>query len=76
MKTKRVPSPLPEFIHPIFGTQANFQALLRKIEEDGIKFRKQPKDVQRAQLIREGILTPEGKLPVYPMNHVPLGPRE
>jgi hypothetical protein len=76
MKTNPAPSPLPEFRHPIFGTNAEFQALLHKIEQDGIKFRKQPKAVQRAKLIREGILTPEGKLPVYPMNHVPLGPRE
>ncbi len=76
MKTKRVPSPLPEFIHPVFGTKANFEAMLRQIKEDGIKFRKLPKAVQRAKLIKEGILTAEGKLPVYPMNHVPLGPRD
>jgi hypothetical protein len=31
---------------------------------------------QRAELIRRGALTPDGKLPVYPMDHVPLGPRE
>ena len=76
MKTKPAPSPLPEFRHPIFGTNAEFQALLLSMEQDSIKLRKQPKAKQRAELIRQGILTPEGKLPVYPMDHVPLGPRE
>jgi hypothetical protein len=30
----------------------------------------------RTSLIARGILTKAGKLPHYPMNHVPLGPRE
>lgn len=76
MKTKPAPRPLPEFRHPIFGTNAEFQALLTSIKEDGIKSRKQSLARQRAELIRRGVLTPEGKLPVYPMGHVPLVPRE
>ena len=59
-----------------FGLSAATHALLDKIEADGIKFRKMPLAKQRAELIRQGTLTPEGKLPVYPMDHVPLGPRE
>ena len=31
-------------------------------------------DEVRASLIARGILTKDGKLPHYPMNHVPLGP--
>ena len=30
---------------------------------------------KRAWLIELGTLTPEGEVPVYPMDHVPLGPR-
>ena len=40
------------------------------------KFRRMSKAKQRALLIKWGALTPEGNLPVYPMDHVPLGPRE
>ena len=76
MKTRPAPRPLPEIRHPIFGTNADFQAMLTRIKEDGIKFRRMPLAKQRAELIRQGVLTPEGKLPVYPMDHVPLGPRE
>lgn len=31
---------------------------------------------KRAYMIQAGWLTKEGKIPVYPMDHVPLGPRE
>lgn len=30
----------------------------------------------RAYMIKAGWITKEGKIPVYPMDHVPLGPRE
>lgn len=59
-----------------FGLSAATHALLDQMEADGIKFRKLPLAKQRAELIRRGTLTPDGKLPVYPMDHVPLGPRE
>lgn len=39
------------------------------------KFKRWPKAKQRAHLIEIGALTPEGEIPVYPMDHVPLGPR-
>jgi hypothetical protein len=31
---------------------------------------------KRARMIELGMITAEGKVPVYPMDHVPLGPRE
>ena len=31
---------------------------------------------KRKWLIELGALTPEGNVPVYPMDHVPLGPRQ
>jgi hypothetical protein len=40
------------------------------------KFQRLPKAKKRARMIELGMLTPEGKVPVYPMDHVPLGPRE
>ena len=40
------------------------------------KFSRMSKAKKRQWLIEIGALTPEGDLPVYPMNHVPLGPRE
>ena len=39
------------------------------------KFRRMSKAKKRAFLIEIGALTPDGNLPVYPMDHVPLGPR-
>jgi hypothetical protein len=76
--TTKTPSISPKFVTPTraFGLSAATHALLDSIEADGIKFRKMPLAKQRAELIRCGALTPEGKLPVYPMDHVPLGPRE
>ena len=40
------------------------------------KFRRMSKAKKRALLIEIGALTPDGNLPVYPMDHVPLGPRQ
>jgi hypothetical protein len=45
------------------------------MDEYWAKFRRLSKAKQRARLIEMGALTPEGKVPVYPMDHVPLGPR-
>ena len=39
------------------------------------KFRRLSKTKQRALLIEWGALTAEGNVPTYPMDHVPLGPR-
>ena len=49
---------------------------LDRIDANWRKLLHMPKAKRRAELIKRGILTPEGKLPVYPMDHVPLGPRE
>ena len=40
------------------------------------KFSRMSKAKKRQWLIEIGALTPEGEVPVYPMDHVPLGPRE
>ena len=77
MKTKiPVATPTSAKRERPFGLSAATHALLDQMEADGIKFRKQPLAKQRAELIRRGTLTPEGKLPIYPMDHVPLGPKE
>lgn len=44
--------------------------------DQGICFWEHGPRKQRAELIRQGTLTPEGNLPVYPMDHVPFGPKE
>jgi len=49
---------------------------LRRIHEWWAKLGRLPKAKRRARMIELGMLTPEGKVPVYPMDHVPLGPRE
>ena len=46
------------------------------VREWWAKFQRLPKARKRARMIELGMLTPEGKVPVYPMDHVPLGPRE
>lgn len=40
------------------------------------KFHRLTKARQRSVLINLGALTPEGNVPAYPMDHVPLGPKE
>jgi len=47
----------------------------RRARERAARRGKSPEEV-RTSLIARGILTKAGKLPHYPMNHVPLGPRE
>ncbi len=49
---------------------------LRRIHEWWAKLGRLPKTKRRARMIELGMLTPEGKVPVYPMDHVPLGPRD
>ena len=49
---------------------------LRRIHEWWDKLGRLPKAKRRARMIELGMLTTEGKVPVYPMDHVPLGPRE
>jgi hypothetical protein len=58
------------------GLSAETLETLERLAERHEKFRRMPLAKQREELIRRGALTPEGKLPVYPMDHVPLGPRE
>jgi hypothetical protein len=59
-----------------FGESLDFEGIRKRMAERHAKFMGMSKAKQRAELIRRGVLTPEGKLPVYPMDHVPLGPRE
>ena len=40
------------------------------------KFRRMSKAKKRAVLVSIGALNADGSLPVFPMDHVPLGPRE
>jgi hypothetical protein len=72
MKTKTTTKPTS---YPT-GLSAQTLETLERLAERHEKFRRMPLAKQRAELIRRGALTPEGKLPVYPMDHVPLGPRE
>ncbi len=47
----------------------------KRARERAARRGKSPEEI-RASLIKRGILTKSGKLPRYPMDHVPLGPRE
>lgn len=76
MNTKKANQALVDFPHPLLGTTADFAALRASIAASWAKFHRMSKAKQRAELIRRGVLTAEGELPVYPMDHVPLGPRE
>ena len=63
------------------SNRGTFQAMsqaerLQSVHEWWDKLRRMPKARKRARMIELGMLTPEGKVPVYPMDHVPLGPRE
>lgn len=40
------------------------------------KFDALPRKKQKAEMIKFGWFNADGTVPVYPMNHVPLGPRE
>ena len=40
------------------------------------KFDAMPSKKQKAELIKFGWFNADGSVPVYPMDHVPLGPRE
>ena len=79
MKTK-APSKKRSQASDVSGS-GQFMALsqaerLRRIHEWWDKLGRLPKAKRRARMIELGMLTPEGKVPVYPMDHVPLGPRE
>ena len=54
-------------------TDAEFHAGMSEFWDD---MERLPLKKQRNILIEIGALTPEGNVPVYPMDHVPLGPRE
>lgn len=55
-----------------FLSDAEFHRLC---EEGRARVRRMTVAQKQAWLIRIGALTPEGKVTVYPMDHVPLGPR-
>ncbi len=48
----------------------------RSITDYLAKFRRMTKAKRRALLVKWDILNPDGTLRRYPMDHVPLGPRE
>ena len=68
MATASPTKPAPEHL-----TDAEFHAIAEKYWDD---FDNLPKAKQRALLIEWDILNPDGTLRRYPMDHVPLGPRE
>ena len=49
---------------------------LARLKDYLAKVRKMSPAKKRAWLIDIGALTPDGNVPVYPMDHVPLGPRQ
>lgn len=63
-------------------TEKTFTFLFEKQEADSLararayfdKVRRMSKAKQRELLFKWEALTPEGTLPVYPMDHVPYGP--
>ena len=59
-------------IAPEYLTDEEFHALAQKAWED---FDNLSKAKQRALLIEWDILSPDGSLRRYPMDHVPYGPR-
>ncbi len=70
MKTK-APKPKEAGTFPFISTEE----FHRRGAELRARFQRWSKAKQRAHLIKIGALTPEGNLPVYPMDHVPLGQR-
>ena len=48
----------------------------RRVQASLTKFQRLPKAKQKALLIKWDILNPDGSLRQYPMDHVPLGPRQ
>jgi len=67
----KAPKPKETGTFPFISTEE----FHRRGAEWRAKFKRWPKAKQRAHLIKIGALTPEGEIPVYPMDHVPLGPR-
>lgn len=71
--------PLDDFIASTLSQRAAVADAESYIQRRGAewraKFKRWPKAKQRAHLIAIGALTAEGEIPVYPMDHVPLGPR-
>lgn len=65
--------PLPPIPAYLSATEKAFVASADRYWE---KLARLSKAKQRAALIKLGALTPDGKVTVYPMDHVPLGPRE
>ncbi len=70
MKTKPKATPLKG---PISTNADDFH---RHYREWWTKVKAMTKAEQRKVLIRIGALTPDGKVTRYPMDHVPLGPKE
>ena len=62
-------------------TEAPFHQLSRdefhkRVQASLAKFQRLPKAKKKALLVEWDILNPDGSLRRYPMDHVPLGPRE
>lgn len=78
MKTKNAstlrPKKAPAMQFPLVS--ADIQAAMDRMEAHWAKVASWSKAKQRAYLIKLGALNPDGTLRRYPMDHVPLGPRE
>jgi hypothetical protein len=72
--TRKMPSPAVAAASLPLGVSPETADLLARLNARWEKFNKLSKSKQRAELIARGVLTAEGKLPTYPMDHVPLGP--
>ncbi len=73
MKTPRHKSP-PSPQLPLISTE--MQGMIDRMEARWATVARWSKTKQRAYLIKLGALNADGTLRRYPMNHVPLGPRE
>lgn len=74
MKTKAAPKKVPR-PKALSVAQIGSDEWNRRDEAWQRKFKRMTKAQKRQWLISIGVLTPEGEIPVYPMDHVPLGPR-
>ncbi|MFZ4766011.1 MAG: hypothetical protein ACOYMN_13760 [Roseimicrobium sp.] len=76
MKTKALPHSKSESVQPMPLISAEMQGMIDRMEARWAKVATWSKAKQRAYLIKLGALNADGTLRRYPMDHVPLGPKE
>lgn len=76
MKTKSPPRSKPAPAQPLPLISTEMQGMMDRMEARWAKVATWPKARQRDYLIKLGALNADGTLRRYPMDHVPLGPRE